>query len=142
MDQKRKLRNFLLEPSLQIQFGFACSILAIGYTIALFYFLHINFDDLIAKFLVGSELKNEAAALLALRQKWIISRVILIGLLFIFSMVLLSIFYTHRMVGPIRQITKHVTELRKGNFASRIHLRKTDAFKNLAEELNLLAEKK
>lgn len=142
MENQRKIKNFLLNPKLQISFGVACSSLAITYTIALMYFLHINFDSAIQLYIQNAPLGgNELDALIRIREKWILSRLIAVAILFVVSMVTLSIFYTHRMVGPVIQMIRHVQELKNGNFNSRVVLRKGDAFQELADELNQLAEK-
>lgn len=48
--------------------------------------------------------------------------------------------YSKRIFGPMVPFRKHIRELCEGNYSSRIRLRKRDEFKELAEELNRLAE--
>lgn len=51
----------------------------------------------------------------------------------------LSIIITHSMVGPVYVFERHIRNLLKGEYKSRINLRKNDEFKDLAGLLNDLA---
>ncbi len=53
--------------------------------------------------------------------------------------VTVTIVYTHRLVGPTVAFRRQIKEIRRGNYAARIRLRKGDAFPEVAEELNQLA---
>src|SRR6185503_13559923 len=48
--------------------------------------------------------------------------------------------YSHRLFGPTVPIRKHLSALKSGDYSSRIHLRRRDEFKQIADELNDLAE--
>jgi signal transduction histidine kinase len=47
----------------------------------------------------------------------------------------------NRIFGPMVAIKKMIEKLKDGNYTGRIHLRKNDEFNDVADELNLLAEK-
>ena len=49
--------------------------------------------------------------------------------------------YTHRLIGPLRPFTRHVEALARGDFSSRVQLRKgdLDMYVEYAEKLNQLA---
>lgn len=55
-----------------------------------------------------------------------------------FSVVVLSMFLTHRFAGPIYRFEKSVEEMIKGNFNFEIRLRKKDEGKELASKMNQL----
>lgn len=57
------------------------------------------------------------------------------GACFIFAIIL-----THRFYGPMVPVLRHIEELRKGNYSSRIRLRQTDELQDLSEKLNALTE--
>jgi methyl-accepting chemotaxis protein len=63
-----------------------------------------------------------------------------IGILYVLTTVVLSVVEAHRMVGPTVAFRRHVEALKNGDFSSRVVLRKGDAFRELAHELNDLAE--
>ncbi|MBU0479136.1 methyl-accepting chemotaxis protein [bacterium] len=50
--------------------------------------------------------------------------------------VFVSIFLSHRVVGPISKIKKHMKKLIEKDFSEEIHLRKTDEFRDIAELIN------
>lgn len=50
--------------------------------------------------------------------------------------VVVSMFLTHRFAGPMFRFEKSVEEMLRGNFDFRIHLRKKDEGKELAEMMN------
>jgi hypothetical protein len=53
----------------------------------------------------------------------------------------LGIIISHRTFGPIIiPIRRHIENLISGNYTSRVKLRKSDHFQDLAEQLNKLAE--
>lgn len=51
-----------------------------------------------------------------------------------------TIFSSHRVVGPMYRFEKAVEELKSGNYAIRIRIRKRDEFKDMEVLLNGLAE--
>ncbi|HWU42437.1 MAG TPA: HAMP domain-containing protein [Bdellovibrio sp.] len=57
------------------------------------------------------------------------------GLCFVFALSL-----THRFFGPMVPISRHLEELKKGNFQSRIKLRDKDELYDLSQQLNQLTE--
>jgi len=59
--------------------------------------------------------------------------------IYFFITVAVSIFFTHRLVGPTYAFRRHIRELKNGNYGSRVVLRKGDAFQEVAEDLNDLA---
>ena len=56
------------------------------------------------------------------------------------AVVVVSMFLTHRLAGPLFRFEKSVGEMIKGNFDFRIRLRKKDEGKELAEMMNQLLE--
>ena len=52
----------------------------------------------------------------------------------------LWVIYSHRVLGPMVPIRRHIQNLIKGDYDSKINLRKRDEFKNVADDLNKLAE--
>jgi len=46
---------------------------------------------------------------------------------------------SHRFYGPIIPLLRHIEELKKGNYSSRVRLRKADELMELQDALNVLA---
>lgn len=53
---------------------------------------------------------------------------------------LFGIWMSHQFIGPMVAFTRHVRELRRGNYAIRTKLRKGDEFVDFMRELNELSE--
>jgi methyl-accepting chemotaxis protein len=58
--------------------------------------------------------------------------------LYFLVVVILSVAYAHRMVGPMVPIRRQIEALKNGDYSARVTLRKRDAFGELAEDLNEL----
>jgi signal transduction histidine kinase len=59
---------------------------------------------------------------------------------YIFAVLLLSVGYAHRMIGPMVPIRRQTEALKNGDYSARVTLRKRDAFSELADDLNELAQ--
>ena len=62
-----------------------------------------------------------------------------LGVAYVAASVLVALFHSHRMLGPVVPLRRHVEALKNGDYASRIQLRKRDAHGELADDLNELA---
>lgn len=138
--QQRRLRNFLLDPLLQVKLGLYAIVLALAFCsimVGLFYNNFYRFYDLILEF---TDLREEVTEIMNSYIQDMVVWTFLGTLVYFILTVSVSIFFTHRLVGPTYAFSRHIQELLKGNYNSRVTLRKSDAFSNIAEELNDLAE--
>jgi signal transduction histidine kinase len=62
------------------------------------------------------------------------------SLALVFILAVLTIFLTHRIVGPIFKIKKTIRIIEEGQASERVFLRKHDEFKDLATEINGLLD--
>jgi signal transduction histidine kinase len=62
--------------------------------------------------------------------------------LFVYAALVVAItsIYTHRLLGPMIPIARHLKALKEGFYSHRLKLRKKDALQELADQLNELAE--
>jgi nitrate/nitrite-specific signal transduction histidine kinase len=137
---KRSARNYLLQPSLQLQLGiisvivstFFCGLAAIltYFSLSTFYSMVIELTDL------KEEVVQIQDQIMTMMLPWVAA----LCLLYLAINVFLSIYYTHRLVGPTVAFQRHARSLIEGNYSSRINLRKHDAFEEVAEVLNELAK--
>jgi hypothetical protein len=90
-----------------------------------------------------AEAMNENLAFIAM-FKDIVSSIMFTGIIGIsvLSVVcfILWVVYSHRIFGPIVPIRRHIISLKNGDYSVRIKLRTGDEMKDVAEELNQLAE--
>ena len=54
--------------------------------------------------------------------------------------IVVTVIYTHRLIGPAIPLLRHVKALQAGVYTHRVSLRRHDAFTELADELNELAD--
>jgi signal transduction histidine kinase len=62
------------------------------------------------------------------------------SLALVFILAVLTIFLTHRIVGPIFKIKKTLRIIGDGQTSERVFLRKHDEFKDLASEINAILD--
>lgn len=137
---KRQLRNFLLQPLLQMRIGLYAIVLALCFSIALGAILYANFADLISNVLLMTDAQDEVREIFMSywhnTQLW----VYLSFFIYLMATVTISVLYTHKLVGPTVAFRRHIRSLMDGRFTARTYLRKGDAFAEVAEELNHLSE--
>lgn len=93
----------------------------------------------------GARLESQDEIVLLERMlvvKPIIFRYLLIGGIFsIIIMAITLVYYSHRLAGPVYHLKKHLEEMIKGNYNEKLHFRKNDEFKHLADTINKLQDK-
>jgi methyl-accepting chemotaxis protein len=136
-DNRRKASNVTVDPKAQLRFAqpFAILLVASLATINLLFWQVFS-----SRGAMSSSAPPEAIAYLnnAMGQAVMFSSIgmFVIGVLTL----ILWLVYSHRIFGPMVPIRRQVEALKSGNFDFKINLRKNDEFKELADELNQLAE--
>lgn len=71
-----------------------------------------------------------------------INAILLIGVPPLFIILILwGIVLSHRLAGPMERLEKDIKKISEGDYAKRIHVRKNDDIKPLADALNILLDK-
>ena len=100
-------------------------------------YLHLfDFYNLVIEL---TDLEGEVREILSVYYSSLLYWITGVVLLYLGVTVGLSIYYTHRLVGPTIAFRRHIRSLIDGNFESRVTLRKKDAFMEVADDLNELA---
>ena len=136
---ERKLRNFLLQPLLQIRLGLYAIALALAFCLTLGWMFYSNFHRFYELVLELTDLRDDVEALLQTQMRGAMLWFGLALLIYFLGTVILSVFFTHKLVGPTYAFRRQIRELQSGNYGARVVLRKGDAFHEVAEELNQLA---
>lgn len=133
MGSTYKRSIFLINPGFQLKFSLiVCFVILIP---TLIYPLIIyDFFDLIAKNAPDLSEKLLAA------QNDLIIYLILIQLVITTIVLVVFIFLTHRVAGPLFKLKKHLTMIREGNPISPLVFRSGDYFHDVAEEVSLFLE--
>ena len=138
--QKRRVLNAFWAPFLQ----FKLLMYMLGSTalvaVLLAAFLYFAFSDLIGVVSGKTEATSYYGEMIEIQ---LIHLFRYCGVLFVLYILLAAVCvaYTHRLIGPLRPFTRHVDALSKGNYSSRVVLRKgdLDMYNDYAEKLNELA---
>ena len=140
LNPRRKARNRLQKPRLQLAFAMYAILLTILFSVSIIATVYLAFGDLYHAILDTSELrlyyKNE------IRENFqaSIGTLIPIVLTYVILIMVISVVFTERMVGPTIAFLRHINALKNGVYSARITLRKRDELQELAAELNELAE--
>ncbi|MCB9229417.1 MAG: hypothetical protein H6618_07385 [Deltaproteobacteria bacterium] len=138
--KKRKLRNYFLQPLLQIRLGLYSILLTILFSATIMMILYLNLEDFTTILLALTDSESEIRELFSEYISQTIWWVLILVLIFIITSISVSVVYTHKLVGPTIAFRSQIEKLRHGEFQSRITLRKGDGFQEVADEINLLTE--
>jgi methyl-accepting chemotaxis protein len=138
--QRRRFANVLVEPGLQlglpalllaITFGFAAAQAGHGY-LAYGRFYQVVLAETSAPHALQAIIDGQTQSFLVASGA--------ITLAYAIIVLIASVAWAHRMVGPIVAFRRHVEALKNAEYGSRVHIRRFDAFPELARDLNELAE--
>ncbi len=138
---KRKLSNFLLQPLLQVRLGLYAIVLSVIFGLGVFTIIYINFYKFYDLVLELTDLREEVTDILNSYINGVVIWLLLALFVYFLITVAISIFFTHKLIGPTYAFRRHIKELTRGNYKSRVNLRKGDAFTEVADDLNELAAK-
>jgi nitrogen fixation/metabolism regulation signal transduction histidine kinase len=135
----RSLKNYALKPLLQIKLGLYSILLSMCFALAVFGILYMNlakFSDIILQLTgVEDEVKDLLNQYIAPAKY----QVVITAFIYIAINIVVTILYTHKLIGPTIAFQRHVRMIAEGKFSHRTVLRKGDAFVELAEDLNKLS---
>jgi hypothetical protein len=137
---KRRIRNFLLQPLLQVKLGIYAIFLSFLFVATTSFLLYSNFANFVDAVVQLTDVEDDVKDLFL--EYWSGTRLWIIGCCvgYFIATIIVSVIYTHRLVGPTVAFRRHIRSLREGRFQSRTFLRRGDAFSEVADELNLLSE--
>lgn len=136
----RRIRNFMLQPLIQIKLGLYSIVLSLAFSLVVLGILYINLYRFYDMVLELTDLREEVTRILESYLTETVWWVVICIFVYVIFNIIMSIFYTHRLVGPTYAFRRHVNALIKRNYKTRIVLRKNDAFHEVADDLNRLAE--
>lgn len=108
----------------------------IGYGVVFYLHIKENYDTLVTLSPVSDEIKAE----LYRELNQIVFYLAGVSILFLLSVGLIGLVYSHRVAGPLFKIKRVCKDICDGNTSARIKLRPNDAFRDVAEQLNLLID--
>lgn len=137
---KRKIRNFLLLPNYQIKLGVYTICLAVSFFMLISVAIYLKLGEIVTLIVQLTDIEEEVKEVLVNYVSDLSWWGLFTIFLYIFANFSLSIIYTHKMIGPSVSLKNHIIRLREHDYKAKTHLRRGDAFKDIAEELNLLSD--
>ena len=135
----RSIRNYALQPLLQVKLGLYSILLSLAFAAVISGILYINlakFSDIILQLTgVEDEVKDLLNQYIAPAK----IQVALAVLLYVVVNIVVTILFTHKLIGPTIAFRRHVRMIAEGKLQYRTVLRKCDAFAELADDLNKLS---
>src|SRR5665213_3127681 len=136
---RRKLSNLIVDPKTFARLSIPFILLAVVNLGIVYAIKWQVLHALENTELHGTENLQTMNALLEVQQS--VTRTGVIGLVIVgFLCLALWVIFSHRIFGPIVPLRRHVQNLARGEYRSRIKPRPRDEFKELFEDLNHLAE--
>ena len=136
---RRSWKNLLLMPNQQVRLGMYSVLLTMIFSFSVLIISLVAFETLYMIILDLIPRVTELRIFINTYMWETIGWLSLAACLYIFCSILLAIWVTHRWIGPTVAFRRHIEELKRGNYAARVTLRKGDAFHDLAREFNELS---
>jgi signal transduction histidine kinase len=130
----------MLQPFLQVRIGLYNVVLSLIFCIIVggyLYFKLMEFGEVVQTLTESDDTINELVRSYLISVGTVATS---IGALFVLLSLGMSIYFTHKMVGPTIAFRRQINALKSGNYTAKISLRKGDAFNEVAQELNELAD--
>jgi hypothetical protein len=132
---KFRRRKYIVKPGFQVKNALIVILSIILYSLILGVFIFYPLSGELVSALGIDEQANVSATILHLHERiWpgLLVVAVLAGVHVILS--------THRVVGPVYRFETFLADLAKGDFSSRVRLRKGDNFRETEEVINRLAD--
>ena len=140
LDSRRRPRNLLLRPALQLKLP--AYILGVTVAFAALWVVHawVAYHSLITTVLEHTQGGAGLEEILGLQTRDLMLSTAGLAVLYVSVVFGICVVYGHHMVGPTVAFQRHTQALQRGETAHRVRLRKGDAFTEVAQALNELAE--
>ena len=141
--ERRKISSLLIEPFKQVKFGLVLLGASTFFLTVLAYFILEAFNAQYAQLMELYQVSDEGSRYALITNDLFKRHMIQLGLVYLVYIVVffsLVLKLTHRFYGPSLAVGRFVSQMKQGNYAYRLSLRKTDELQSVAQELNGLAE--
>ena len=137
---QRKIRNFLLQPLIQIRIAAWSALASAVFSLAIALVFYFSLRSLAEAFSNVGHLDDETINRTYNMFEGV--RLSALGLLLtqVLVSVVVSIVTTHRLVGPTVAFRQQIRALINGKYGQKVILRNNDAFQEVALDLNELSE--
>ena len=140
LDERRKARNLLLRPTLQMKLPLYTLLLSFTFGLLALLLFYIYFEQLYVMMLENTTQGSYLRTAVSIQTSNFLEATSMLLIGYIFLMVAVTSIYTHRIIGPTVALKRHIRALKDGLYSHRVQLRKHDELKDMAADLNELAE--
>ena len=140
LDERRKARNLLLRPTLQMKLPLYTLLLSFTFGLLALLLFYIYFEQLYVMMLENTTQGSYLRTAVSMQTSNFLEAASMLLIGYILLMVAVTAIYTHRIIGPTVALKRHIRALKDGLYSHRVHLRKHDELKDMAADLNELAE--
>jgi len=137
---RRKTKNILLEPQIQLRYGFYFSSAAVIFAALLGWILYLQMQDVLELVIQLTDVPQVTNELVETRLVGFFQKAAALFLGFAILCFAAGAYFTHRLVGPMVAFRRHVRSLREGSYNAKTSLRAGDDFLGFADELNALSD--
>ena len=140
VNENRKARNILIRPGFQLKLPFYILMLTLSFVCLTLLLGNLYLEQAYVT-MIENTTQSEYLQQVITDQIAAFKTVSLV-LLFVYAVlvVVITSVYTHRLLGPLIPIARHLKALKEGFYSHRLRLRKKDPLHELADQLNELAE--
>jgi methyl-accepting chemotaxis protein len=136
VQNKRKLRNYLINPGYQIRYILwltTTGLLLLAMNGWIFYhYISENYALLVELSPMTDESKNQ----LFLELREILVRLAVVSSSFMFVVMVLGLIFSHKAAGPLFHFKRVFEEIKQGKLGARVRLRPGDEFQDVAQAFN------
>ena len=140
LDERRKARNILLRPTLQMKLPLYTLLLSFTFGLLALLLFYIYFEQLYVMMLENTTQGSYLRTAVSMQTSNFLEAASMLLIGYILLIVAVTTIYTHRIIGPTVALKRHIRALKDGLYTHRVHLRKHDELKDMAADLNELAE--
>ncbi len=138
--ERRHKMNLLLQPALQLKLPAVLLIATLGFAALQVAHTQFAYGKLFDIVLAEAGRPPFLENLLREQTADYIEVTSAFTFVYILVVVILSVAYAHRMIGPTVPLRRQIEALKNGDYSARVALRRGDAFSEMAEDLNELAQ--
>lgn len=137
MTKKRYIKNYLIYPKFQLSLVFIGILISAITFFVLSFEIHQSFDYLTS---IGERLNFKSDSgyfkLLNTQKDLLTKNLIFVGLISAFLSSIISIYISHRIVGPIYRLRKYFQDAKTHGVTTPLKFRDNDYFEDLPKTIN------
>ncbi len=138
---QRRIANFLLQPLVQLKLGLLNVVLSLIFVVSLGAYAYGRFKQFADVVATLTQANDEIARMLASYLNGVGATALAASVVFVIINLAASVYITHRLVGPTIAFRRHIRRLYDGDFRVKTKLRASDAFSEVADDLNRLSDR-